>query len=76
MTAAGASEPGQVATYLDGQARLFFWYRNRSRRDYYVQGWKPGRIGSRRPGRGRRTARLLRAGLEEWKLRLNALLAG
>ena len=34
----------KVATYLDGQARLFFWYRNRSRRDYYVQGWKPGRI--------------------------------
>ncbi len=34
----------KVATYLDGQARLFFWYRNRSRRDYYVQGWKPRRI--------------------------------
>ncbi len=34
----------KVATYLDQQARLFFWYRNRSRKDYYVQGWKPGRI--------------------------------
>ena len=34
----------QVATYLDQQERLFFWYRNRARKDYYVQGWKPGRI--------------------------------
>ncbi|WP_420618850.1 DEAD/DEAH box helicase [Candidatus Poriferisocius sp.] len=34
----------QVATYLDAQARLFFWYRNRARKDYYVQGWKPRRI--------------------------------
>lgn len=34
----------KVATYLDQQERLFFWYRNRSRKDYYVQGWKPGRI--------------------------------
>ncbi len=34
----------KVATYLDQQARLFFWYRNRSRKDYYVQGWKPRRI--------------------------------
>ena len=34
----------KVATYLDQQARLFFWYRNRSRKDYYVQGWKPGRV--------------------------------
>ena len=33
-----------VATYLDEQARLFFWYRNRSRKDYYVQGWKPRRV--------------------------------
>ncbi len=23
---------------------MFFWYRNRARRDYYVQGWKPRRI--------------------------------
>ena len=34
----------KVATYLDRQERLFFWYRNRARRDYYVQGWKPRRI--------------------------------
>jgi len=34
----------KVATYLDGQARLFFWYRNRARKDYYVQGWKPRKI--------------------------------
>ena len=34
----------RVATYLDQQERLFFWYRNRARKDYYVQGWKPGRI--------------------------------
>ena len=34
----------KVATYLDQQAPLFFWYRNRSRKDYYVQGWKPRRI--------------------------------
>ncbi len=34
----------KVATYLDRQARLFFWYRNRVRKDYYVQGWKPRRI--------------------------------
>ena len=34
----------KVATYLDQQARLFFWYRNRARKDYYVQGWRPRRI--------------------------------
>ena len=34
----------KVATYLDQQARLFFWYRNRTRKDYFVQGWKPRRI--------------------------------
>ena len=34
----------KVATYLDRQERLFFWYRNRARKDYYVQGWKRGRI--------------------------------
>ena len=34
----------KVATYLDQQERLFFWYRNRARKDYYVQGWKPGKI--------------------------------
>ena len=34
----------KVATYLDRQERLFFWYRNRARKDYYVQGWKRNRI--------------------------------
>jgi len=34
----------KVATYLDQQERLFFWYRNRPRKDYFVQGWKKGRI--------------------------------
>ena len=34
----------RVATFLDQQERLFFWYRNRARQDYYVQGWKRGRI--------------------------------
>ena len=34
----------RVATFLDQQERLFFWYRNRTRQDYYVQGWKRGRI--------------------------------
>ena len=34
----------KVATYLDQQARLFFWYRNRPRKDYFVQGWRPHRI--------------------------------
>ena len=34
----------KVATYLDQQERLFFWYRNRARKDFYVQGWKRGRI--------------------------------
>jgi type III restriction enzyme len=34
----------QVASYLDEQENLFFWYRNTSRRDYAVQGWKRGRI--------------------------------
>jgi len=34
----------KVATYLDTQERLFFWYRNRARHDYFVQGWKRGRI--------------------------------
>lgn len=35
----------KVATYLDEQEQLLlFWYRNRSKRDYAVQGWKRGRI--------------------------------
>jgi len=35
----------EVATWLDEQEKLLlFWYRNRSKRDYAVQGWKRGRI--------------------------------
>lgn len=34
----------RVATYLDQQERLFFWYRNRERKDYFVQGWRRQRI--------------------------------
>ena len=33
-----------VAWYLENQRRLFFWYRNRSRRDYSIQGWREHRI--------------------------------
>jgi len=33
-----------VATFLDAQEQLFFWYRNRSRHDYFVQGWQPNKI--------------------------------
>lgn len=33
-----------VAWYLENQRRLFFWYRNRSRRDYAIQGWRQHRI--------------------------------
>lgn len=33
-----------VAWYLDGQDRLFFWYRNQSRQDYYIQGWRKNKI--------------------------------
>ena len=33
-----------VATFLDSQQQLFFWYRNRSRNDYFVQGWQPNKI--------------------------------
>ena len=33
-----------VATFLDTQTQLYFWYRNRSRQDYFVQGWQPHRI--------------------------------
>lgn len=34
----------KVATYLDTQERLFFWYRNRTRKGYFVQGWKRHKI--------------------------------
>ena len=33
-----------VAWYLEGQERLFFWYRNRSRHDYGIQGWRKHRV--------------------------------
>jgi len=33
-----------VASYMENQEELFFWYRNASRRDYRVQGWKRERI--------------------------------
>ena len=33
-----------VAWYLEEQTRLFFWFRNRSRRDYSIQGWRQHRI--------------------------------
>ena len=33
-----------VALYLDEQEKLLWWYRNLSRQDYYIQGWKKGRI--------------------------------
>ena len=34
-----------VATFLeDNQAPLYFWHRNRSRSDYFVQGWKQNRV--------------------------------
>jgi len=33
-----------VALYLDEQERLLWWYRNLSRQDYYIQGWKKHKI--------------------------------
>lgn len=33
-----------IALYLDGQEKLLWWYRNLSRQDYFVQGWKKHRI--------------------------------
>lgn len=33
-----------VALYLDGQQQLLWWYRNFSRSQYRIQGWKPNRI--------------------------------
>jgi type III restriction enzyme len=33
-----------VALYLDEQEKLLWWYRNLSRQDYYLQGWKKGKI--------------------------------
>ncbi len=34
----------KVAYYLDGQTNLFFWYRNLSRTDYFIQGWQKHKI--------------------------------
>lgn len=33
-----------VAWYLENQSRLFFWFRNRARHDYCIQGWRQHRI--------------------------------
>lgn len=33
-----------VAWYMETQQRLFFWFRNRSRHDYAIQGWRQHRI--------------------------------
>ncbi len=33
-----------VASFLDEQDALYFWYRNKPRRGYYVQGWQKSRI--------------------------------
>jgi type III restriction enzyme len=33
-----------VAIYLDEQEKLLWWYRNLSRQDYYIQGWKKHKI--------------------------------
>jgi type III restriction enzyme len=34
----------KVATFLDEQSRLYFWYRNIPHRGYFVQGWQKSRI--------------------------------
>lgn len=33
-----------VAIYLDKQEKLLWWYRNLSKQDYYIQGWKKNKI--------------------------------
>ena len=33
-----------VAIYLDKQEKLLWWYRNMSKQDYHIQGWKKNRI--------------------------------
>ncbi len=35
---------GAVASYMEDQEELFFWYKNAPRKDYRVQGWKRERI--------------------------------
>lgn len=34
----------RVASFLDEQSRLYFWYRNMPHKGYYVQGWRRSRI--------------------------------
>lgn len=34
----------KVASFLDEQSRLYFWYRNIPHKGYYVQGWQRSRI--------------------------------
>ena len=33
-----------VAWYLEDQEKLLWWYRNMSRQDYYIQGWRKNKI--------------------------------
>jgi len=33
-----------VALYLEDQDKLFFWYRNRPKQDYAIQGWRKQKI--------------------------------
>jgi len=33
-----------IAWYLEDQKKLFFWYRNMPKRDYFVQGWKKQKV--------------------------------
>jgi type III restriction enzyme len=33
-----------IAIYLDEQEKLLWWYRNMSRQDYHIQGWKRNKI--------------------------------
>lgn len=33
-----------VAIYLDKQEKLLFWYRNRAKQDYHIQGWRKNKI--------------------------------
>jgi type III restriction enzyme len=34
----------EVASFLDEQSKLYFWYRNIPHKGYYVQGWHKSRI--------------------------------
>lgn len=37
-------EEKKVAWYLEDQSKLFFWYRNRAKQDYAIQGWRKQKI--------------------------------